>query len=382
PPSSAVTATLPPIPPPSKLRLMCSYGGHIVPRPHDNSLFYSGGETRIIALDRRTTAASFSSLASHLSRALFQNLPFLLKYLLPNEDLDSLISVVCDEDLVNMLEEYDRISPPGRIRLFLFPVNSDSVRSALLERKSEHWSSGPSKSSQVSQKGLMTRNAVDSAETGTTSGGEGKLGAESVRLETSSSFGSSFTPLKAGTQDTSDQVHQFESPENSTSDIPSNIASSTHGVVDAVPQYASTLLISPYYPTYQIPLRPHDIPYQPNQPYPVYFVPIRPSQHQNFSMISNPFEANATTFSSSHPYLEPVFNPEFFGAHASESGNQAYSSISTLNRDQGASVMQQPPPLDPLISPEALTNSAAVAGEDVVFNQIYKTQPTAPVLPS
>ncbi|MEJ1538787.1 hypothetical protein, partial [Escherichia coli] len=29
-----------------KLRLMCSYGGHIFPRPHDKTLCYVGGDTR------------------------------------------------------------------------------------------------------------------------------------------------------------------------------------------------------------------------------------------------------------------------------------------------------------------------------------------------
>nr|DAD27161.1 TPA_asm: hypothetical protein HUJ06_028629 [Nelumbo nucifera] len=30
---------------------MCTYGGHIVPRPHDKSLCYLGGDTVIVAVD-------------------------------------------------------------------------------------------------------------------------------------------------------------------------------------------------------------------------------------------------------------------------------------------------------------------------------------------
>lgn len=49
-----------------------------------------------------------------------------VKYQLPNEDLDALISVTTDEDVDNMMEEYDRITQnqnpkAARLRLFLFP---------------------------------------------------------------------------------------------------------------------------------------------------------------------------------------------------------------------------------------------------------------------
>ncbi|KAL0332453.1 UNVERIFIED_CONTAM: hypothetical protein Scaly_2146800 [Sesamum calycinum] len=203
PPSSTspavATSPRPPIAP-SKLRLMCSYGGHIVPRPHDKSLFYAGGETRIVAVDRRTAAASLSALSAHLSRALFHNRPFHLKYQLPNEDLDSLISVITDEDLSNMLDEHDRISPPARIRLFLFPVKPESLGSALLDPKSDSWFSDALKSTHILQKGqsadagllLGIGSDLDApVENGSNSGGgDVKLGAESLVLETSSSFGS------------------------------------------------------------------------------------------------------------------------------------------------------------------------------------------------
>ncbi|CAI0396201.1 unnamed protein product [Linum tenue] len=120
---------------------MCSYGGHIIPRPHDKSLCYVGGETRIVAVERNSTVAS---LSARLSRTLPLNgRPFTLKYQLPNEDLDSLVSVATDEDLENLIEEYDRItgatsSSSPRIRLFLFfskPVTAASMG----DLKSESW---------------------------------------------------------------------------------------------------------------------------------------------------------------------------------------------------------------------------------------------------
>ncbi|XP_061368199.1 uncharacterized protein LOC133311201 [Gastrolobium bilobum] len=122
-----------PYPPPTsnKLRLMCSYGGHIVPRPHDRSLCYVGGDTRILVVDRHT---SLSDLSARLSKTFLNGNPFSLKYQLPSEDLDSLVSVTTDEDLDNMIDEYDHrtlssSSKPSRIRLFLFPAQPNSLQS-------------------------------------------------------------------------------------------------------------------------------------------------------------------------------------------------------------------------------------------------------------
>ncbi|KAM3270406.1 hypothetical protein P3S67_029513 [Capsicum chacoense] len=122
-----------------KIRLMCSYGGHIIPRPHDKSLCYIGGDTRIFVTDRNTP---LSDLSSRLSKTLLAGRPFWLKYQLPNEDLDSLISVTTDEDLENMIDEYDRVAKASRIRVFLFTSEEfDNSVGSLLQSstKSEDW---------------------------------------------------------------------------------------------------------------------------------------------------------------------------------------------------------------------------------------------------
>ncbi|KAG4909732.1 hypothetical protein JHK87_055848 [Glycine soja] len=110
----------------TKLRLMCSYGGHIVPRPHDKSLCYVGGDTRIIVSEHAT---SLANLSTRLSKTFLNGRPFTLKYQLPNEDLDSLISVTIDEDLENMINEYNRtaasrISSISRLVPHLFSLSS------------------------------------------------------------------------------------------------------------------------------------------------------------------------------------------------------------------------------------------------------------------
>lgn len=140
----------------SVVRLMVSFGGKILPRPHDNQLRYVGGDTRIVAVNRLTT---FSQLLTKLSKLLLplQNpitVDFTIKYQLPNEELDALITVSTDEDVENMMEEFDRLSLASsnkipRLRLFLFPnsINEDddvsrtSSIASLLDgsRKRENW---------------------------------------------------------------------------------------------------------------------------------------------------------------------------------------------------------------------------------------------------
>ncbi|XP_075505280.1 uncharacterized protein LOC142542499 [Primulina tabacum] len=115
----------------SKVKFMCSYGGKIQPRPHDNQLSYVGGETKILAVDRNV---KFSSLLSKLV-ALSDCDSVSFKYQLPGEDLDALISVTNDDDLEHMMHEYDRlyrVSPkPARLRLFVFSSYGSSLSSSV-----------------------------------------------------------------------------------------------------------------------------------------------------------------------------------------------------------------------------------------------------------
>ncbi|KAH0697185.1 hypothetical protein KY290_014631 [Solanum tuberosum] len=113
-----------------RARFMCSFGGKIMLRPHDNQLRYVGGDTRIVAVNRHTT---FAALLGKLSKLVgYPNIN--IKYQLPNEELDALITVTTDEDLENMMEEYDRLTQnqkSARLRLFLFPNDSGSRASTI-----------------------------------------------------------------------------------------------------------------------------------------------------------------------------------------------------------------------------------------------------------
>lgn len=111
----------------SKVKLMVSFGGEIRPSLQDDHHFwYIGGTTKIIMVDRNI---KFSDLVEKLSSTMFADACF--KYQLPGEDLNDLISVHNDDDLENMMVEYDRMcraSPkqPVRLRLFLFPVRANN----------------------------------------------------------------------------------------------------------------------------------------------------------------------------------------------------------------------------------------------------------------
>ncbi|URE27602.1 Protein kinase domain containing protein [Musa troglodytarum] len=109
-----------------RLKFLCSFGGKILPRPSDGKLRYVGGDTRIIRVSRNI---SWEELMQK-TMAIYGR-PHTVKYQLPGEDLDALISVSCDEDLQNMMEEYSIVEGgegSQKLRMFLFTSDdSDDV---------------------------------------------------------------------------------------------------------------------------------------------------------------------------------------------------------------------------------------------------------------
>ncbi|KAL8461333.1 hypothetical protein ACS0TY_032712 [Phlomoides rotata] len=101
-----------------RVKFLCSFSGSILPRPQDGKLRYVGGETRIVSVPRDIT---YEELMVKM-RELYEGVT-VLKYQQPDEDLDALVSVVNDDDVTNMMEEYDKLgSGDGftRLRIFLF----------------------------------------------------------------------------------------------------------------------------------------------------------------------------------------------------------------------------------------------------------------------
>ncbi|CAL5095071.1 unnamed protein product [Urochloa decumbens] len=107
-----------------RIKVLCSFGGRIVPRPHDGALKYVGGETRVLAVPR---SIPFREMKKKVEE-MFKTEVAAIKYQLLSlaEDLDVLVSVTCDEDLAHMLDEYDRLeakrSPTAspRFRVYIF----------------------------------------------------------------------------------------------------------------------------------------------------------------------------------------------------------------------------------------------------------------------
>ncbi|XP_073284119.1 uncharacterized protein [Primulina huaijiensis] len=113
-----------------KMKFLCSFGGRIFPRPNDGKLRYVGGETRIISIRKYITYVELMRKTSGIC-----NQAHTIKYQLPGEDLDELISVSSDEDLQHMIEEcHDLERSSQRLRIFLVS-SSDSESSCSLESK-------------------------------------------------------------------------------------------------------------------------------------------------------------------------------------------------------------------------------------------------------
>ncbi|CAD6267184.1 unnamed protein product [Miscanthus lutarioriparius] len=115
-----------------KVKFMCSFDGKILPRPIDGKLRYVGGETRLISITRNF---SWNELVQKTLTIYSQ--PHIIKYQLPDEDLDALISLSCDEDFQNMMEEYCSLEKAnGSVRLRIFLVSLNECEDLSLDTKS------------------------------------------------------------------------------------------------------------------------------------------------------------------------------------------------------------------------------------------------------
>lgn len=108
-----------------KVKFMCSSAGKILPRPSDMKLRYVGGETRMVSVPRYIQYVAF-----HEKMVELYGPDIVLRYQLPEEDLDALVSVSSDEDLENMMEECDRLNAgegSSKLRVFVFPASEFDV---------------------------------------------------------------------------------------------------------------------------------------------------------------------------------------------------------------------------------------------------------------
>ncbi|XP_042029255.1 uncharacterized protein LOC121776176 isoform X1 [Salvia splendens] len=114
-----------------RLKLLCSFGGTIMPRPSDRKLRYVGGETRILRINKDISWEELKQKASAM-----YNEPHSIKYQLPGEDLDALVSVSSDEDLQNMMEECKAFDDGGSQKLRIFLISNNDLDDSQLALES------------------------------------------------------------------------------------------------------------------------------------------------------------------------------------------------------------------------------------------------------
>ncbi|KAE9585018.1 putative protein kinase TKL-Pl-6 family [Lupinus albus] len=103
------------------MKFLCSFGGRILPRPCDGKLRYVGGQTRILRIRKDISWQELLQKA-----LLIYNQVHVIKYQLPGEDLDALVSVSSDEDLQNMMEECNHLEDregSQKLRMFFFSMS-------------------------------------------------------------------------------------------------------------------------------------------------------------------------------------------------------------------------------------------------------------------
>ncbi|KAG4399068.1 hypothetical protein GLYMA_08G165900v4 [Glycine max] len=103
------------------MKFLCSFGGRILPRPCDGKLRYVGGQTRILRIRKDISWQELMQKALQI-----YNQVHAIKYQLPGEDLDALVSVSSDEDLQNMMEECNHLldrEGSQKLRMFLFSMS-------------------------------------------------------------------------------------------------------------------------------------------------------------------------------------------------------------------------------------------------------------------
>ncbi|XP_008784812.2 uncharacterized protein LOC103703666 isoform X1 [Phoenix dactylifera] len=317
PPSSAAAVTPPTSSPPSssavsagsaegnsysnkKVKFLCSFGGKILLRSSDGSLRYVGGHTRIISVRKDV---SFAELMSKMYEVFGG--PAVVKYQLPDEDLDALISVSCPEDLVNMMEEYDKLtsaSPDGsaKLRVFLFPPSesadlsanlaADDTRQGYVEAVSRVTADGGGSGS-----GMWRKGSVASAGS-STQNSDGTIGGEAGENANEGTSPSLLSPtVRASNVDASKSVYVGETHPAVSPDAPGLLGVNVSVPGLGVPAQNPTLV------------RPEQSPLAPYVPQAAYLEPhqLQYINPQQLGMMGAPQSVNLASVAM-HPYAPGV----------------------------------------------------------------------------
>ncbi|KAK2973629.1 hypothetical protein RJ640_029621 [Escallonia rubra] len=112
-----------------KLRLICSFNGAFRPRPPSGKLRYTGGETRVVSIDKTIPFSKLKSKISDLLRHAYRNTTpqFTLKYHVPNDGVETHLGLMtCDDDVRRMIDEYEKVEGKGkRARVWVYVFFGD-----------------------------------------------------------------------------------------------------------------------------------------------------------------------------------------------------------------------------------------------------------------
>jgi len=116
-----------PVPPnpyqvqPRKIKFICNFGGTFLPRPSDGELRYVGGERHLVQINQDMSWHELTCKTTKLIRR-----DHTIKYHLPGEQLNMLISITSDDDLRNMIDECVVLETNReRLTMYLFSAKDD-----------------------------------------------------------------------------------------------------------------------------------------------------------------------------------------------------------------------------------------------------------------
>lgn len=103
------------------VKLLYKFGGELSRSTDRGVLKYGGGETKIVGIRRDV---SYSDFVQKMEGTCGK--PVVVKYQLPDHDLDALISITSPDDLGHMMKEYERLDSrwldgSAKLKVFLFP---------------------------------------------------------------------------------------------------------------------------------------------------------------------------------------------------------------------------------------------------------------------
>ncbi|XP_031383745.1 uncharacterized protein LOC116197685 [Punica granatum] len=319
-----------------KVKFLCSFGGKILPRPSDGVLRYVGGQTRIISVRKDV---SFNELMQKMVETYGQ--PVVIKYQLPDEDLDALVSVSCPDDLDNMMDEYEKLverSSDGsaKLRVFLFSA-------------SELDTSGLSQYRDLHDSGQRYMEAVNGIMDG---------------------IGVGFTRKESIASATSTQ----------NSDI-----SGSNEVVDSSILGQGEFTRPPS--TNNVSLSPKEAPSVSKDASTMFFVEPNPSSYSDSSAVSNfripAVQSSAPQFQSPHGEVEPEKPVPLSGPQAVPYGMQAY--MDPTKESIPRAVVMPPPPLmgfpsshflgttGPIYAPQQLPDGSGISNRHQYVSPVHMT---------